>query len=160
VSGRSQFAMALDDWDNRFINHNSNHIRHPVPPRRYLERNDHLAAPEAIEDISDHGALARVYPICVIEERFNQFGHAGHSTTACGLAIYRGGAFPSGYEGNAFVCEPLHSLIHRDVLRPRGVSFVATRGEHGVEFLASTDNWFRPVSLMVGPDGALYIADF
>jgi putative heme-binding domain-containing protein len=152
--------MALDDWDNRFINHNSNHIRHPVPAQAYLSRNANLNAPDAIEDISDHGALARVYPICVVEERFNQFGHVGHTTTACGLAIYRGGAFPPEYEGNSFVCEPLHSLIHRDVLRAQGVSFVASRGEQGVEFLASTDNWFRPVNLTVGPDGALYVADF
>ena len=160
VSGRSQFAMALDDWGNRFINHNSNHIRHPVPPRRYLERNPHLATPDPIEDISDHGALAKVYPISAIEERFNQFDHAGHTTTACGLAIYRGDAFPGDYEGNAFVCEPLHSLIHRDVLRPSGVSFVASRGDRGFDFLASRDNWFRPVNLAAGPDGALYVADF
>ena len=36
VSGRSQFALALDDWGNRFINNNANHIRHPVLPRHYL----------------------------------------------------------------------------------------------------------------------------
>jgi putative membrane-bound dehydrogenase-like protein len=160
VSGRSQFAMALDDRGNRFINHNSNHIRHPVPPRRYLGRNPHLATPDPIEDISDHGALAKVYPISPIEERFNQFDHAGYTTTACGLQIYRGGAFPSEYRGNAFVCEPLHSLIHRDVLVPDGVSFVAHRGDRGFDFLASRDNWFRPVNLAAGPDGALYVADF
>ena len=29
----------------------------------------------------------------------------------------------------------------------------------GKEFLASTDERFRPVNLATGPDGALYIAD-
>ncbi|MFO0945473.1 MAG: c-type cytochrome [Planctomycetota bacterium] len=29
----------------------------------------------------------------------------------------------------------------------------------GVDFLASTDKWFRPVSLADGPDGALYVVD-
>ncbi|MEK7677299.1 MAG: PVC-type heme-binding CxxCH protein [Verrucomicrobiota bacterium] len=160
VSGRSQFALALDDWGNRFINNNANHIRHPVLPRHYLERNPHLAIPTVMDDISDHGSLARVYPLSKIEERFNEFHHAGHTTTACGLAIYRGGAFPGEYRGNSYVCEPLHNLIHRDILAPQGVSFVARRGEEDREFLASTDNWFRPVNLTVGPDGALYIADF
>ena len=28
------------------------------------------------------------------------------------------------------------------------------------EFLASTDNWFRPVHLTIGPDGAIYVLDF
>src|SRR5262249_53396088 len=34
------------------------------------------------------------------------------------------------------------------------------RADESCEFLASTDNWFRPVNLTVGPDGALYVVDF
>src|SRR5207302_9832648 len=49
---------------------------------------------------------------------------------------------------------------HRDVLVPHGATFVARRGDAGCEFLASTDNWFRPVNLTIGPDGALYVVDF
>ena len=30
----------------------------------------------------------------------------------------------------------------------------------GVEFLASTDAWFRPVNLYIGPDGAMYLMDY
>src|SRR5439155_23765725 len=63
--------------------------------------------------------------------------------------------------GNAFVCEPLTGLIHRDRLEPgAGPAYVAKRGEDGKEFLASTDPWFHPVSLRSGPDGALYVGDF
>jgi putative heme-binding domain-containing protein len=53
----------------------------------------------------------------------------------------------------------VHNLVHRDILVPSGVTFVARRGEENAEFLASTDNWFRPVNLCGGPDGALYVVD-
>src|SRR6185503_16326756 len=58
-----------------------------------------------------------------------------------------------------FVCEPVMNLVHRDVLVPRGASFVARRADAGREFLASTDSWSRPVNLATGPDGALYVCD-
>jgi putative heme-binding domain-containing protein len=61
-----------------------------------------------------------------------------------------------------FVCDPANNLIHRDVLVDRGATFTARRAasEDDHEFLASTDNWFRPVHLTLGPDGALYVLDF
>ncbi len=48
------------------------------------------------------------------------------------------------------------------MLVERGATFTAKRaeGEESCEFLASTDNWFRPVHLTLGPDGALYVLDF
>src|SRR5262249_56394511 len=43
--------------------------------------------------------------------------------------------------------------------RPGGARFRSKRAREGVEFLATTDEWFRPVSLAHGPDGALYVVD-
>jgi putative heme-binding domain-containing protein len=45
------------------------------------------------------------------------------------------------------------------VLSPSNETFVASRAFETQEFLASPDNWFRPVNLTVGPDGALYLCD-
>src|SRR4029079_10183445 len=66
-----------------------------------------------------------------------------------------------GLNGNAFVCEPVHNLVHREVLATDGVTFTGTRAENekSSEFLASTDHWFRPVQVRTGPDGALYVVD-
>jgi len=52
-------------------------------------------------------------------------------------------------------------FIHREVLVRDGAGFTSHRaaGEEQSEFLASTDNWFRPVTTRTGPDGALYISD-
>src|SRR5690606_39736368 len=61
--------------------------------------------------------------------------------------------------GNAFTCEPTANLVHRAILKPSGATFTSTADREGVEFLASTDEWFRPVNLTVGPDGALYVVD-
>ena len=43
---------------------------------------------------------------------------------------------------------------------PNGATFVGKRVDADCEFLASTDNWFRPVHLTIGPDGAIYVLDF
>src|SRR5205807_9086974 len=51
------------------------------------------------------------------------------------------------------------NLVHRDLLTSGGVTFVASRAFPTNEFLASPDNWFRPVNLANGPDGALHVCD-
>src|SRR5207248_1065609 len=53
-----------------------------------------------------------------------------------------------------------NNLIHREILVEKGAVFSARRVDPDFEFLASTDNWFRPVHLSIGPDGALYVLDF
>jgi putative heme-binding domain-containing protein len=74
--------------------------------------------------------------------------------------VYSADLFPEQYRGNTLVCDPANNLVHRDVLEPKGATFVARRGDADCEFLASTDTWFRPVNLTIGPDGALYVVDF
>jgi putative membrane-bound dehydrogenase-like protein len=94
-------------------------------------------------------------------ERFNDPQMANRTTSACGLEIYRDDLLGSNYYGNAFICESVHNLVTRLVLEPDGVTFRARRAddEQRSEFLASTDNWFRPVQARTGPDGALWIVD-
>jgi putative membrane-bound dehydrogenase-like protein len=84
----------------------------------------------------------------------------GYVTSGCSPVVYTADLFPPAYRGNTFMCDPANNLVHRDVLEAKGSSFVAHRGEAEEEFLASTDTWFRPVHLSVGPDGALYVLDF
>src|SRR5581483_5626050 len=44
-------------------------------------------------------------------------------------------------------------------LTKHGAAYRATRAERNTEFLASTDNWFRPVNFANTPDGTLLILD-
>lgn len=182
TSGGGQYGMASDDWGNWFTCTNSQHVRHVVLPDHALQRNPYLAVPAVAKDIPDgineHTAAAKLYRISPFEpwrldrtsrRVANPEGRSfpstelipgGYVTSATGILVYRGGAFPPEYDGNSFVCDPANNLIHRDKLVPDGMTFKAVRVDEGCEFLASTDVWFRPVFLCPGPDGAIYVADF
>src|SRR5690606_8355605 len=84
-----------------------------------------------------------------------------HFTSASGVMIYRDNLLGAEYEGNVFVCEPVHNLVHRELLRPEGVTFKSSRApsERTSEVFASRDNWSRFTNARPGPDGALYIVD-
>src|SRR5690606_418528 len=77
------------------------------------------------------------------------------------VMIYRDEFLGTGLAGNVFVCEPVHNLVHRQVVEPDGVTFSSRRApsEQASEFFASRDNWARFTSVRAGPDGALYIVD-
>src|SRR5919204_300016 len=158
-TGRSQFGHAFDEWGHYFTLDNSNHARHEVIAARYLRRNPQLVVPSAMQNASDHGAAATVYPI-THRPTFELLTEVGQFTSACSLTFYLGGAFPRGFERSSFVAEPAHNLVHRDIWSPAGSTFVASRADQGREFLASTDSWFRPVNFYIGPDGALYLVDY
>lgn len=155
------FGYAFDDWGRIFTTHNTEHVNHAVFPMRYFDGNPYLADRRTITDISDHsdGIGARIFPIGVQETRVNHPEQSGYFSGACGIAFYGGGSFPTGYNGNLFVCDVVLNLVHRDVLHPDGPAFKASRGDERVEFLASSDRASRPVNLTTGPDGALYVVD-
>jgi putative membrane-bound dehydrogenase-like protein len=178
TSGGGQFGLTADDWDRWFVATNSQHLRHIVLPDHYLRRNPFLPVNAVTLDIPDHGAACKVHRISPFEAwrvertsrrkggpdapRFppNELVPGGFITSACSPLVYRAGLYPPRFHGNTFVCDPANNLIHRDVLVSRGATFTARRADADCEFLASTDNWFRPVNLVLGPDGAIYLADF
>ncbi|MFX0555172.1 DUF7133 domain-containing protein [Maribacter sp. CXY002] len=82
-----------------------------------------------------------------------------NATAACSPLVYRGGSFSTAYEENVFVCLPEGNLVKRTLLTFTGDSTKAKQAWEGKEFLASTDEGFRPVSLKNGPDGSMFIVD-
>jgi putative membrane-bound dehydrogenase-like protein len=162
ISGPGQFGNAFDDWGNRFICDNRHHLRHVVLENRYVRRNPYLAPPALVEDVSELedgplGSGGKVFPLS--KNWTTSSLHEGHFTAACGVHIYRGNLLPKEFQGAAFTCEPTGNLVHMEILTPHGATFTSKPPRPGVEFLASTDDWFRPVSMASGPDGALYIVD-
>lgn len=80
-------------------------------------------------------------------------------TIASGTCYYDGHQFPEDARRNVFVPESGGHLIGRLVLNGGIAPEAARYYPREQEFLASTDERFRPVNARVGPDGALYIAD-
>jgi len=161
VSGQSQFGRCRDDWGNWFGNNNSNPMFHYVLDDQYLKRNPHVLYPDPKVNVSIKPGASQVFPISKPLARFNTPQALNHFTSACSTIIYRDTLFGKEFEGNAFISEPVHNLIHREIMKPKGVTFTSQRAddEQTSEFLASSDNWFRPAMIQVGPDGALWIAD-
>jgi putative membrane-bound dehydrogenase-like protein len=157
VSGAGQFGLAFDDYGNRFVCSNRNPAIHIVLEDRYLQQNPLVAVDAVAHDVAKAGDESRVFPITRAWTTSNL--HAGQFTAACGLKIYRGDALPSEFYGNIFVCEPTGHLVHREIMKPHGVTFTSHSPYEGAEFLASRDEWFSPVNLETGPDGALYVVD-
>ena len=157
VNGNGQFGLTFDDLGRRFVCSNRNPCRHVVLGGEYLKANPHLAVSEVMQDVVTPGAGSRIHPISKIWVTSNL--HEGQFTAACGVTAYRGSLLGDDLRGNMFTCDPTGNLVHRETLVTEGVSLKGKPGRKGVEFLASRDEWFRPVNMEVGPDGALYIVD-
>jgi putative membrane-bound dehydrogenase-like protein len=160
-AGQTQFGRHRDDWGNWFGNNNPNGSWHYFLPEQYLSRNPYVSVRSVSHIMPNYPEYTRVFPISRLAQRFNQPETANHLTSANSTTPYRDDLFGPDFANSYFVSEPVHNLIHREVLESDGVSFTSHRApdELQSEFLASTDNWFRPTMMKTGPDGALYIAD-
>jgi mono/diheme cytochrome c family protein len=133
-----------------------------IPPQ-YLNRNPDYPRPRRNSTIAREQWVwpARVspginrgyVPEMLRDNKLKEF------TSACAPWIYRGDLFPKEYLGNAFVCEPAGNLIKRNFLTTEAGIPKAHEAYEKKEFIASTDERFRPVNMTTGPDGALYISD-
>jgi putative membrane-bound dehydrogenase-like protein len=79
------------------------------------------------------------------------------STALCGIAYYGDTKFPKEFQGNFFIGDAVSSRVHRFTWENKGSSPV---GKSETDLIKSADPWFRPVNVKLGPDGALYVADF
>src|SRR5215468_4347450 len=83
--------------------------------------------------------------------------HSHGSTAIAGMVFYAADNFPAPFRGNTFVGNVMTCRINRDSLVEHGSTRVA---KEEPDFMSTDDPWFRPVDLQLGPDGAIYVADF
>ena len=178
-SAGGQFGVCFDDLGNRFACSNSNHARHAVIAESYLSRNRWLPATGTAASIATDGGAAPVFrtsgaePWRVVRTRWRASSKTasryaptelvpiGFFTSATGILVYEGDLYGDALRGKLLVGDVGGNLVHRKSLERHGVTFRASRPTRGEkrEFITSTDNWFRPVQLIDGPEGAVYILD-
>ncbi len=83
--------------------------------------------------------------------------HDHGSTGIAGIVYCAALQFPREFRDNILIGNVVTSRINRDTIAWHGSSPEAVEQP---DFLVSDDPWFRPVDLEIGPDGALYVADF
>ena len=162
--GRGQWGITQDDFGRLLFNSNEDQLRGDLVPSHYLTGkaggqmpglNVKIAVDQSVFPIRVTPGVNRGYRADILR----QDGRLAKFTAACGPCVYRGDQFPAEFRGNAFVCEPAANLIKRNLLLEKDGVITATNAYCDAEFLASTDERFRPVSLYNGPDGALYVVD-
>jgi putative membrane-bound dehydrogenase-like protein len=167
VDGKSQYGMSFDLAGNRFICMNRVPVQHVVLKSEWLKRNPRLAFSETVQDCNKRDAYngingghdgVRLFPISANITTAD--GHAGSFSAACGIKVWQGKSLLTPECLNVVLsCDPTGNLIHADRLIRKGATFVAKPVYRERELLASRDDWFRPVFLARGPEGALYVAD-
>ena len=164
TAGRSQYVRSRNDWGEWFGNDNSRPLFHFPIEDRYQKKNPYARFSANRQNLFDPPVAPPIYPLTSTSERFNDLFAASRFTSACSPILARTPSFglPE-IDPNliGFICEPVHNLVHRTHLQAVGSTYSATRSEaeSESEFIRSSDPWFRPVRVTIGPDGCLYIVD-
>jgi glucose/arabinose dehydrogenase/mono/diheme cytochrome c family protein len=162
---RGQWGISQDDFGRLFYNSNSDQLRADLVPAHYLSRNPNFKNPfganvqiakdQTTFPVRMNPGVNRGYQKGTLKPD----GTLARFTGACGPVIYRGDLFPEKFRGAAFLCEPTANLVRCNFLTETNGFITGTNAFPNAEFLASTDERFRPVNLFNGPDGALYVVD-
>jgi mono/diheme cytochrome c family protein/glucose/arabinose dehydrogenase len=164
TTSRGQFGLSQDDFGRFYSNSNSDQLRADIIPTHYLSRNPNyprargrsvgVARGQSVWPARVTPGINRGYlPEMLRDYKLKNF------TAACAPWIYRADLFPADFYGNAFVCEPAGNLVKRNLVTAGRGTLTAREAYDQREFIASTDERFRPVNLTTGPDGALYLCD-
>ena len=166
---RGEWGVTQDDAGRIYRNVNESAIHVDLVPTPYFARNPNLlrtrGSYEALNN--DAGDVNAVWPIRPNPGTNRAYqlgidredGTLARFTAVCAPLIYRGDRLPAEISGSVFVAEPAANLVSRLVLSDDGRTLRASKAYERGEFLASTDERFRPVYLANGPDGTLYIVD-
>ncbi len=172
TASRGQWGIARDDFGRLYHNNNSTLIFGDVLTPNILQGNPGVRM--KIKEFTQLGSSlvwpARVTPGVNRAYLAKAQGFKKNTldpktfklisaTAAAGLAIYRGTNFPEEWRGTAFTTEPGGNLIKATRIEETGGKMSGSHPMGESEFLASTDERFRPVNVYNAPDGSLYVLD-
>ena len=163
---RGQWGMTQDNYGKLLYNVNNSQLLGDYTPANYMSRNSHYPTTAGVNLFVSNDQ--RVWPA-----RMNTATNRGYSpevldpktgrafvfASSCSPLVYRGDNFPADYVGNVFVADEALNMVKRNLLSDKDLTLSAKFPYEDREFLASTDERFRPVNLYNGPDGALWFVD-
>lgn len=167
---RGQWGITQDDEGQLYYNTNSNLLLGDVYDAQPVIEAGNSGAPglripvsrgDQVFSIRVNPGVNRAYVPGVLRSD----GRLDKPTSASGMTVYRGDQFGPGHSNDVFVTEPAANVVVQLRLDSAGLQ---AKTEHVLydddrwekrDFLASTDERFRPVDVSVGPDGALYVVD-
>ncbi|MDP6938565.1 MAG: c-type cytochrome [Planctomycetota bacterium] len=166
TTGGGQWGITKDDLGRIMFNGNSDPLRGDLFPSAYSLRNPSLGKLAGMNRRFAHDfttwpvritpGVNRGYRPATLRDDFT----LNRVTGTCGPHIYRGTGLGEGFNGDAFVPEPCGNLVKRyRMVSKGGLGLDAKLAYQGREFIASTDERFRPVNAFGGPDGGLYLVD-
>lgn len=131
---------------------NGHPTMHSAIPARYYRRLQDDNRPHVLTTISDDN---RFFPLA---PNVRQVDWHGRYTAGSGYEIYTARNFPQSYWNRVgFIGGPTGHLLGKFIHEPAGSGFVA---HNDWNMAASRDEWFSPIQMRVGPDGALWIIDW
>ncbi|GDY02854.1 hypothetical protein LBMAG49_21830 [Planctomycetota bacterium] len=162
-AGGGQWGIAQDDRGRLFFNYNEDWLHADLVPGRYRARvidqasfagtNHSVVSDSSIWPIHKTPGINRGYREGMLKD-----GVLATRTSACAPHIARGSALGPA-RGDAFVCEPTGNIVRRFRFADHDGELTATNVYDRAEFLASTDERFRPVNLFALNDGSLGLVD-
>lgn len=164
TSFRGQYGITKDNFGRLYYNYNEVQLVGDYVLPNTVINNPYFKPKEAInKTLTTNQRVYPLHPTTVnrgyVEGILNKDSLLKRFTAACSPLIYRGDQFPADYNQNVFVCEPQANLIKRNILAFESLKTTAVQAWDDREFIASTDEGFRPVGLLNGPDGAMYVVD-
>jgi len=164
---RGQWGATQDDAGRIYRNTNEAALFVDLLPARYFMRNPNLLRTRGSYESLQNEEVNRVWPVRPTRGVNRGYqdgilrpdGSLAHFTSVCSPTVYRGDRLPAEVRGNVFVAEPAANLVSRIIVSDDGTGLRAKKAYQDAEFLASTDERFRPVYLSSAPDGTIYVVD-
>ncbi|MEI7582097.1 PVC-type heme-binding CxxCH protein [Runella sp.] len=131
---------------------NNSHGWYMAIPHRYFTGNTGMGRDNGSRGTDTHKDMKTVTP------RIRQVDVFGGFTAASGHNFYTARAFPKKYWNQiAFVTEPTGHVVHQNQMVKNGTDY---EDKEAFNLMAGVDEWFSPVFAEVGPDGAVWVADW
>lgn len=152
-TSNNTWGLGFTEENDVFISTaNNTHSAYFSMPAKFMRRTLPETTIQPVQKLDGH------YDIHVVFPNLRQVDVQGGFTAAAGHNFYTARNFPKNYWNRiAFVAEPTGRMLHNAIIEKSGAGFVE---KDGWNLMASSDEWMSPVHAEVGPDGAVWVADW